>query len=72
MISGTSTFLSKSGPVNLLTITKMLQTIQEHMETSWTNIIVVNLGLTKILNFSKMYVLGIMSLRFPSDFLVKE
>ena len=29
MILGTSIFLSKSGPADLLTITKMLQTIQE-------------------------------------------
>ena len=40
--------------------------IQENMGTSWTNIIVVNLGLKK-LKFSKMYVLGTRFSRFVCE-----
>ena len=36
---------SKSGPVDLRTIPEMLQQIQENMESSWQNIIYVNMGL---------------------------
>ena len=35
MILGTSKILTKSGSADLLTITNMLQRIQENMETSW-------------------------------------
>ncbi len=44
MTLGISEMLSKSGPVDLLTITKILQTIQENMGTSWKHIIFVNMG----------------------------
>ena len=54
MISRTSNIWSKSGPADLLIITKMAQTIQEKMESSWKNIMYVNLGLI----FEKLYVLG--------------
>ena len=63
MILGTSNIWSKFGPVALLTITKILQRIQENMESSWKNIIYVNPGLTKIRKSSKMYVLGTISFR---------
>ena len=58
MMSGTSKIWSKSGPGHLLTITKMLQKIQGNMESSWTNIVYVNMGLKKSKLFKKMYVLG--------------
>ena len=60
MIWGTSKMLSASGPVDLLTITKMLQQMQNNMGASWKHIIIVNLGLTKCWELSKMYVLGTM------------
>ena len=45
MILGTSKILSKSGPVDLLTITNMLQKIQEKYGIILENIIYANLGL---------------------------
>ena len=51
MIFGTSICLSKSGPVDLLTITKMLQRIQEKYGDILEHIIFVNLGLM----FLKMF-----------------
>ena len=43
--------LVKSGPVDLLAITEMLHKIQEHMGTSWANMIFVNnYGTQKSLN----------------------
>ena len=53
MISGTSKNWSKSGPVDLLTVTKMLQILQENMEHAGENIIVVRMGLKKICFFLK-------------------
>ena len=47
MISGTSKKMSKSGPVALLSITKMLKKTKEIMESSWKHIIYVNMGLNK-------------------------
>ena len=47
MISGTSKIWTKSGPVDLVIITKMLQNIQENMESSWKHIIFTNLGRKK-------------------------
>ena len=37
MSSGTSKKWSTSGPIDLRTITKMLQTIQENIGASWSN-----------------------------------
>ena len=51
MNSGTSKIWLKSGPGDLLIITKMLHKIQENMESSWENIIYVNLGLKQIEHF---------------------
>ena len=39
--------LSKSGPVDLLTITKILQKIQENMGTSWKHFAFVDMGIKK-------------------------
>ena len=48
MVSGTSQIWSKSGPVDLLIITKMLQKKQEKLwKDPEPNIIYVNLGLKK-------------------------
>ena len=59
MISETSNIWLNPGPGDLLIITKMLQKIQEIMESSWTNIIYVNMGLNKFRKSSEqMYVLG--------------
>ena len=61
MISGTSKTWSKSGPVALRIMTKMLQKIQEQIwEHPKKHIIFVNLGLEHR-NFQKMYVPGTMS-----------
>ena len=54
MIWGTSNIWSKSGPVALLTITKMLHKIQENMESSWKKIIYVNQGLKKSNTFKNV------------------
>ena len=53
MISGTSKILSKSGPVALLIITRMLQKIQEELWDHPGKIIYVNLGLTTFRTFLK-------------------
>ena len=63
MISGTSKIWSKSGPVDLLIITKMLQKIQENYGIILENIMFVNLGLTKFRFVRKMYVLGTIFVR---------
>ena len=54
MILGTSKIWSKSGPVDLLIITNMLQKIQENMGNSWKHIIFVNMGLKKYLRFENV------------------
>ena len=72
MISGTSKIWSKSGPVDLLIITKMLKTIQEIMESSWENIsFFVNMGLKNSKIVEKMYVLGTIFVRFVFGFCEK-
>ena len=48
MISGTSKTWSKSGPVALLIITKMLQPIQENYGIILENIMYANMGLKQI------------------------
>jgi hypothetical protein len=65
MISGTSKILSKSGPVDLLIITKNVSNnTRKFMESSWENIIYVNMGLKKSNMFEKMYVIGTIFFRF--------
>ena len=54
MISGTSKTWSKSGPVDLLTITKMLSKIQDNYGHILENIIFVNLGLKKLKTFENI------------------
>ena len=54
MILGTSKIWSKSGPVDLLTITKLAQKIQENMEPYWKHIIFANLVLKKIKKIRKV------------------
>ena len=51
MIPGTSEVLSKSGPVDLLTITKILQKYKKKYGIILGKIIYVNLGLTKFRKF---------------------
>ena len=58
MIPGTSKILSKSGPVDLLTITKMLQTIQENYGIILGTSYFVNFGTQKTKTFEELYVLG--------------
>ena len=58
MISGTSKMLSKPGPGDLLTITKMLQNIQENMEASWKILFLLIWDSQNFENVRKMYVLG--------------
>ena len=59
MISGTSTIWSKSGPVALLIITKMLQTIQEKLWNHPGTILFMSIwDSTKIEHFRNIYVIG--------------
>ena len=53
MILGTSRIWSKSGPVTLLTITKMPQRIQAKYGDILENIIYVNMGLKKNESFQE-------------------
>ena len=59
MIWGTSTILSKYGPVDLLIITEMLQKIQEYYGSILVKYYVCQSGTQQISNmFGQMYVLG--------------
>ena len=64
MIPGTSKILSKSGPGDLLIITKMLQKIQEKYGIILEKYYFVNMGLKNFENFRNLYVLGTICFRF--------
>ena len=69
MISGTSNILLKSGPGDLLTITKMLQKIQEKYGIILEKYYLCQYGTHKILKtFGKLHVLGTIFSDFVSDF----
>ena len=65
MISGTSKIWSKSGPVDLLTITKMLQRIQEKYGIILEQYYICQSGTKKSKSFEEMYVLGARVFVFP-------
>ena len=70
MISGTSTILSKSGPVDLLIITKMLQRIQEKLWNHPGEILFMSIWDSKKRFFREMYVRGIIFVSICFPFLI--
>ena len=72
MILGTSKTWSKSGPADLLTITRIAQRIQEKYGIILEPYYLCQYGTQKSKIFEQMYVLGTMCLRlFAFDLVVK-